>query len=1104
MRNLLLFYLHRIPIRFLIGLVILFLPAFGYTQVKVVTGIVVDQSGQPLPGVSVTVKNTENGTATDEAGKFSLAVPENAVLVFSAVNFDPLEQQVNESNALRIVLKAAAGSLSDVVVVGYATQKKANLTGSVSMISKKSLETRPVTNVSSALSGLAAGVYVRQGSGKPDNDDASIRIRGIGSPNNASALVVIDGIPGTMDAVNPADIESISILKDASAASIYGATAANGVILITTKKGSRGKPSVTYTGTFSDTRPVQLPSFVSDYATHMEYYNEARYNLGQGNLYPQAAIDLWREKKAAPHELNSFGIPNYVAYANTDWGKEIFDYGLLQNHNISVAGGSENTRYLFSGRYLDNPGIMHNTGIKRYELRMNLETAITKFLTVGTQTFGLSQKGQAGNTDNTGLFNFLRQTAPGLYPFYEGRFGAPSETAVTGESQSLNNLLVHLYGNAGEDLTNRLNTTVFARVKFLKDFEFETKYNYQLRTLERNRHVVPIDRWDFSANSIIVQATQPAQMGISAEFNKNYVSTFDNVLRWKKSIGQHAINALVGHNEWYYNENGFGVSQTGVIDGTIYTIGTGTITNTPTGYENDRGMRSFFGRVNYVYDNRYLFEANLRRDASSKFGEYYRWGSFPSFSFGWRISEEAFYKNFEHVVQNLKVRASWGRLGNELSLGNYDKQSSYGAANYSFGGSPYIALARTRLGNDSLRWEEATNTSIALEGNLLNNKLSFEIEYFNRATNKILTTLVLPSTMGRVSSPFVNGPSFINKGWEVNLGYRNSAGAFSYDIKGNFSYIKNKVSKWKGELRQGWEKNSSGEDVWRTNFSNVADLSGANGVILENHLFQEYFVRSVYRGSGQYFNTDGSVNPAGGPRTGMIRTPEDMAWVNAMKAAGYTFSPQNTTYDPATPGSNKGLLNYGDLIYDDLNGDKVYGNSNDRYFTGSSPNPKFIFGFSTYFSWKGIDLGLIWFGAAGMQYYWDQEGYNNSRLQVGNAVSTRVAANRYFYDDANPDNPRNNTNGTLPRLKVGSDAINYQPSDYWLYNAGFLKLRNIQLGYTVPKHLSDKISATSIRLFASAENLLTISSFEGLDPEMGPNIGYPIMKQFAGGIVVGF
>jgi TonB-linked SusC/RagA family outer membrane protein len=1067
-----------------------------FAQSVKITGTVKDDKGGVIPGVSVLLKGGVATAVTAADGTFTIAVPSaQSILVFSYIGYNGKEMPAGTSGKLNVVLQEQDNSLNDVVVVGYGTQKRVNVIGSVATIDAKAIENRPVTNLSSSLGGLSSGVFVKQSSGKPGSDGATIRIRGTGTINSNSALVVVDGIIGSMDAVNPNDVESVSILKDAAAASIYGSLAANGVILITTKKGNSGKTTVTYSGLTSIAKPANLPTFVTDYITHMRLVNEGYSNLGQTPIYTEATIAQWAAANADPNGMTAQGIPNYIAYPNTDWGKSIFENNLVQQHNLSLNGGTENTKYLLSAFYLNNPGTMANTGSDKYNLRVNLQSKVAKFLTVGTQTFASYQTFGLASTDNA--FNFLRQTTPGVYPEYNGKYGFP---AAAEESSTANNITQYLYTTGGADNETRINTTLFAKFDILKGLDFETRFNYQTRQEEFNNHSNTYERWNFATNTIKQAATTPDQLSTNYGFNKNKGMTIDGILRYSTTIAKnHDISALAGYNQYYYDYYNFGASKKGLIDEKLTTLTSATALTSASGDEYDYAMRSYFGRLNYAYKSKYLLEGVFRYDGSSKFATENRWGFFPAFSAGWRISQESFMQGLNEYVSNLKLRASWGKTGNNVmntdaSKGNYDYQALYGTTNYSFNGIQTTGLISTKFANNDLKWETTTTTNIGLDGALLKGKLNFEIDLYHKYTDGILYTPTIPLTTGTAAAATQNIAEVSNKGLEVTLSYNGKAGEFKYGVSGNFAYNFNRVKKYKGTLNAGYTTDANGNKVYTTNLGSVSN--GSTNRILDGHEINEYYLQTTYKGDGSYF-ADGKVNVNGGPKDGMIRTPEDMNWLNAMIAAGYNFQPAG--------GVGKTKIYYGDLIYADNNSDGIYGNSFDGQFLNKSSTPRYNYGFNVNLSYKNVDLSMLWSGSAGMWYYWNSTGYNNSIVSLGNAVSTLIASDHYYYNEANPGDLANNITAKYPRLKNTTDVQNANvASDFYLYNASYLKLKNLQIGYTLSERLSKKIAMSRLRLYVSGENLWTITKYPGLDPEIGAGVGYPTMRQYSLGLNVTF
>lgn len=1067
-----------------------FLDAF---QAKNITGKVTSSNGEPVPGASVVIKGSTKGTLTDADGNYSLtAVEEGAVLQVSFVGMKTQEITVGAQNVINVALVEETIGIDEVIAIGYGTQKKVNMTGSVSSVKFDEIAAaRPIVNVSSALAGLSSGVYVKQGSGKPGSDGATIRVRGIGTLNNSNPLIIIDGMEGSLDAVNPQDIESVSILKDAASASIYGSRAANGVILVTTKKGDGKKLNVVYNGIFSVAQPANMLDFISDYPTYMRLMNESARNIGTAEVFSSTTIANWEEANKDPNALNANGVPNYVAFPNTNWNNEMYRNNLVQDHTVSVNGATTNARFLLSAGFLDNPGLVDYTGMKRYSLRANVEIDANKWLKVGTRTYATMNDTELGNYDN--VLTYIYQTTPGVYPRYNGKFGYPEAPE---ESATANNIYVMLYGPKGDNKTFRINSTLYSKVEFTKGLTWDFNFNYSKRFDEQNSHTNPAagERVKFSTGTVISPPTSPSLMTTYFKTYSTYNYTLENLLKYETTIAEkHDINALAGYNETYFYGYDHNATKKGLFDESAYTFGAATEMLSIGGSATDWALRSWFGRVNYAFDQKYLFEANMRYDGSSRFHADSRHGLFPSFSAGWRVSEENFLKS-TNIFQNLKLRASWGKLGNNAS-GDYDYQALYGPVGYSLNGVQQTGLRSGKIPNVLLQWESTTVANIGLDATVLDGKLSGELDVYSKVTDGILTTPPVYLTMGLVNAPTLNTAEVTNKGFELTLNWKDKIGQVNYSISGNLGYNINEVTGYKGKLVEEWRTDATGAQVYYSNLGDVS--SGGQNRILEDHIINEHYLMDVYSGDGSYFNADGTVNAAGGPGDGMIRTSEDMNWLNAMIAAGYKFMPNLTTA--------KNKIWYGDYIYADMNGDKIYGNSYDRKFTGNSAMPKFTFGSQMNFSWKNFDLNLIWSGQAGVKLYWLERGYNSSTTRIGFQIGEMIEKDHYYYNEADPNDVANNINATYPRLKLNeSDSQNTQASTRWLYDGSFVRLKNLTLGYTLPKNLSAKIFTEQVRLYFSAENLLTITSFPGLDPEMGGNTNYPVFRQIAFGTNITF
>ncbi|MDR3251181.1 MAG: TonB-dependent receptor [Tannerella sp.] len=1078
-----------------------------------ITGTVTDVAGEPVIGVTVKVKGSTVGTATDVEGKFTLTVTDNAVLQVSYIGYIP--QEIRAENNLTIVLSEDTQALEEVVVIGYGVQKKINLTGAVSTVSASKLENRATTNLSNALAGLASGVTVRQSSGKPGDDGAGIRIRGVGTFNSdyLSPLVIVDGSEASISSVNSEDVESISFLKDAASASIYGSRGANGVLLITTKKGKRGEePRITYTGLLSSTKMSgKAFRFENNYAEYMEMANRW-YTNGKWDAatkYTQEAIDEWRaaEKKDPNGTDNPYGVPNYLAYPNTQWVDHLFKPNSSQKHNLSVIGGSENSNYLLSIGYLDNPGTLENTGLKSYSGRINMESQLKKFLKVGTQTYATFQKTEPGNTS----FTYMFQNTPAMTPYHDGKYG------IAVDNSSNNNLLATVVGTGGSYDQTRLNTTWYAGLNIIEGLTAELRYNYQTLFSETAVYTKKVDKQNFRTGEIILGASSNDATTTRAT-TRYWNNTATGTVNYVKTLGEHDFAVMLGAERYYWNVKGFSARRTGLLDLDLpdFTAALDKLDPVLGGTaEQDYGVVSYFGRLNYNYKQRYLLNANFRRDGSSRFGPDYRWGTFPSFSAAWRLSEEGFMEGTKDILSNLKLRASWGQLGNTTS-GYYEWQATYGSTNYSFDGNVYDGLRQSKIANAILHWESVTSTDIGIDAGFLNNRLTLEAGYYSRLTKGILASPSVYLTMGTIGAPTTNTSDMRNSGLDITLGWQDRINDFQYSVNANFMYNRNSIVKYKGKYKEGWETDANGNRVWVTNRGDVADVSG-NTIRVEGHAFDEYYIWQQHKGNGNIYLADGvTPDPNGGPRDGIIRTKADLDWVRAMLAQTDANGNKVYNFNNQSVGQGSGLW-YGEGIYADLNGDGMYGtNDNDRLFTGKSSMPKYTFGLNLSAEWKGIDLNMTWAGNAGMYYHIYERGFNNmssANWQEGTIVAIN-ARNIYYYSNpqeaaTNPDydpalDPNANINA--PYLRIGNVSAAHRNNTSELYNASYVKLKTLQVGYTLPRAWTSKAYISSLRLFFSGENLLTITDFPGVDPEIGGGgfTSYPIPRMFSGGINVSF
>lgn len=540
-----------------------------------------------------------------------------------------------------------------------------------------------------------------------------------------------------------------------------------------------------------------------------------------------------------------------------------------------------------------------------------------------------------------------------------------------------------------------------------------------------------------------------------------------------------------------YRTWGWGVSKQGATDWTLNDLGTyETLSGSSSTAKNGWGLRSYFGRVNYAYKNRYLFEANLRADGSSRFGSNNRYGIFPSFSAGWKIHEERFMEGTEDWLSNLKLRASWGKAGNNQGIGNYAWQAVYATQNVVVDGSGSKGLYISSLSNADLKWETTATTDIGLDMGFFDNRLTAEIDYYRKNTTDILYTPTIYMTMGEVSGVPSNLGSVVNKGVELALNWKSRIGKdFRLYAGVNFSYNKNRVTRFKGDLVKTWT-----DGVYTNNLSDVTAGYGS-GKLCEGHALGEHYLRRLYKGNGRGYR-GGAVDVNAGPKDGMIRTQQDFEWVQAMLETGYTFN--------GVTALSKDQLWYGDLIYADRNGDGNYGDDNDMDFNGRTSTPSYNLGVNLGFAWKGLDFNMTWSGAFDYYIIWNALYYNGTQTTNGHGISERVADNHYFFDPENPADARTNLKGAYPRLTFGTPGDNRQASEFYEYKGDYLKLKNVQIGYTLPSRITKKFYVQQLRFFVSGENLLTITDYPGLDPEKGSAIGYPLMRSVTFGAQITF
>lgn len=989
---------------------------FGEMQERRITGRVLGTDGEPLPGVTIVVTGTTTGTLTDVDGNYALTVPADAnTLTFSFVGM--LTQQINIDNrtTINVTMEEDAIGLEEVVVVGYGTQRRADLTGAVSAVGGEEVAQRiHVSNTAVAMQGLSPGLTIQNFAGEPGRDDVRVRIRGHGTLNNANPLVLVDGVAQPLGSVEPRDIESISILKDAASAAIYGSRAANGVILITTKRGAERGTIVTYDANMGWQNVLGYPDG-PDPVTWLEMENEAQVNAGSSPLYSDTYIQ------------NVGAGTNPFDYPFTVWEDQVFNRNAPQHrHTLTLSTGGDYGRVFASVNYLNQEGFINNFGHNRITARLNTDLNASDNLTFNINLMYRNEEargpGFVAQQIVQGMLhinrNLVGKYPDGTYDLFGGSWN-PIAMSETGERRRNRDDAVNQAGfNWSIAPALRLQGDITLRVRREDEFMFR-------ETLAGMRNYVTgepvtVGGW-FAVNNLNEWARHTREWSQRAYLN------------YDERIGGHRVQGMAGYEEIYNNYKWTQVYRDGFFSNNLRDISAGAVGNQSTGGgRSEWRLRSFFGRVNYAFDDKYLFQANLRYDGSSRFGDGHRWGLFPSFSAGWRISQEDFLINSE-TVSNLRLRASWGQLGNQ-EIGLYRYLNTYNLGqSYAFGDTPVSGAAVTSAGNPIITWETTTMRNIGADVGLFNNRVELVAEYFWNLTEDILLNLPIPPTIG-VGAPTQNAAAVSNNGYELSLNYYSPSrgdGGFQYSFGINFSDVINKIE----------------------------DLKGTG----------PYFPNKFIVWQEGY-----SMNSLRGLRSpGIYRTQEDLERY------------------PVTVNPRAGI---GDIIYLDLNDDGVISQTlypdGDQVIMGNE-DPRYEFGITGRAGYGNWDFSMFWQGV--MQQWHTLDGALNEGPNWQNFIPN-VMAREAFHPTRNP-------NGTWPIVTAGN-SWNLLETDFWLQDTRYIRLKNIQLGYT----LRPRQYFQSLRIYVSGENILTFTPTELFDPETprGRSQFYPHSKIFSAGLNVTF
>ncbi|WP_242131566.1 SusC/RagA family TonB-linked outer membrane protein [Aestuariivivens marinum] len=981
----------------------------GKQQKIQIAGTITDTGGQPLPGANIVEKGTTNGTQTDFDGKFTLDVTDqSAVLVISFVGFATKEVVVGMETTMSITLLEDAASLDEVVVVGYATQKKANLTGAVSSIKGDELSIKPLTDARQALQGVATGLTIVDRGGAPGEETLGFKIRGIGSVSaGTDPLVLIDGIESPISEINMQDIESISVLKDAASSSIYGSRAANGVVLITTKRGKEGKLSINLNSYTGWQTTATLPELVGA-EDYLNLVNEALVNAGLPEKYSDDYIQ------------NTVSGNDPIAYPYTDMFDELFKSAPVQNHSISIRGGSEMARVALSVNYLDQDGLLYNTGSERIGTRLNTDFKLSESFNLRGNIYFNSRESRKPNRFEEAITAMVGSSPVNVLQYPNGAYGLNKDNT---------NALAALK-ESGTDLrvSEVLSMNLGLDWNILKGLKLITDYTY-LRTNIRNKDFqASFDFKDPNDLTNVVHQWTPSEL-LESRWDETR-HKLKSILNYGVTLGDdHAINLLGGIERIENSANSLWASRQNIYNEDSPELNTGDVVSKDNGgFSEAWALLSYLGRINYSFKDRYLLEANIRHDGSSRFAKGHKWGTFPSFSAGWVISNEDFMGNID-AIHHLKFRGSWGQLGNQ-NIGLYRFSSNINTNySYSFNDVQVNGYSQSTYANEDITWETSEQTNIGIDFSLLKGKLGVTADWFHKKTKDMLLNLPISPLVGLESSE-INIGSVSNKGWELSLNYRNRDREFKYAVGFNITDIKNELTDFGGLPLSinGWTVLKEGEPI-----------------------------NSFY----------------GYKSDGLFQTQQEI--------------------DNHAPQPNQSELKPGDIKLVDLNGDGEI-NDDDRTIIGN-PNPRYEYSLNFSADYKGFDLNFFLQGVAKAENYF--YGATNEGPAYEIFTTTRVL------DRWTPDNP----NASFPRIEAASNKNNFLYNDFWIRDASYLRLKNIQIGYSFDQKVLDKFNLSKIRIYTGATNLFTITDVEsGLDPETydGRVRYYPPTSTYTIGVQLAF
>ncbi len=1000
-------------------------------QMKRISGLVTDQNtGEALIGASVVEIGTSNGTITDIDGKYSLSITSDQVS-FSYVGYESQIIKVGQSETVNVKL-ASDNKLDEVVVIGYGTQKKSDLTGSLASINSKDIKNYAVSNASELLSGKAAGVFVASSSGQPGSD-AVIRVRGLGTVNDNNPLYVVDGqFMDNISTINPSDIDHIEVLKDASACAIYGSKGSNGVILITTKGGVKGQTIVSldaYTGIKNSYKALKMMNSEEYY----KFINEA-----------------YKNDASFQNSMKDKFTNQYNKGYDTDWWDAVTRTAFTQNYNISVRTGTDKSRSAISLGYVDDEGAIITTKFRRLSLKLSQEYDLSKYITIGANiNLAKINKRDSGAIPS---FDFIQKADP-FTPVISPLIDPSSENynynkyAPTEWSYDPNPVSMLELPNRYNDIFNTFGN-VYAQVKLLKNLSYRVQYSFE-RYHDTFKDFRPIYSSTFSVDNL---ANQESKYSVETQLTNNSNVTFNTLaeqrLNYNTTIGKHKLDAMVAMTyEKNKNESINAFKRNALGNEEIYQIlDAQTAGDNVSGSKETSSMLSYLGRINYVYDDRYLATVNFRADGSSKFAKNNRWGYFPSLSLGWRISNENFFKqlNIDNTISDLKLRAGWGQNGNQridtsaplTLIGTNNKMQWYFGNGYSQGYVP------TYVGNEDIKWETSQQTNIGLDMGLFKNSLSVSMDFYVKKTSDMLLNMPIPSFGAFPNSPYFNAGNLKNTGLELVANYRNHIGKdFNYNVGLNMSTYKTKVTKLTSEY-----------------------LSGG--------------VSRTY---------------VGGPIGRFWGYKQIGVFQNQAEIDSYVDKNGTKIQPNAQPG---------DFKFAKLGESGALNDDDDRTFIGD-PNPDLIYGFNLGFTYKNFDVSMAFQGTLG-----------NDIWNVAKGTLSTPGRQNALEEAYTKAWTKEGDHAKYPRITNSDTNNNMRNSSFYVEDGSYLRLQNMQIGYTIPEVLCRKTKLfSSCRVYISGQNIFTLTKYSGLDPELGinspldmgvDNTHYPTSRTFTVGVNMQF